>query len=192
MADPIYKTDRLILRPFADTDFDAVYSYASCPENLAYILWEPDTAEDTRVFLRQAADAFRQKPQFLYSFAAVRQSDRRLIGGCELHLENADTAEIGWILHLDCWRQGYGTEMGRFLLELGFRTLGLRRISAHCDIDNVGSWKIMEKIGMRREGCFVQGRRAGRFSGKKWTDELSYAILADEWRAVPDMLECGR
>lgn len=187
-----YETERLLLRPFADTDFDAVHSYASCPENLAYMLWGPNTPRDTRAFLQRVANAASQSPQLLYSFAAVRKFDGQLIGGCDLHLESTDTAEIGWLLHRSFWRHGYGTEMGQFLLEFGFHTLKLRRILAHCDAENTGSWRIMEKIGMRREGHFVQGRPAGKFSEKPWTDEFSYAILADEWRVLSNAPEYGR
>ena len=57
----------------------------------------------------------------------------------------------------------------------------LHRILAHCDDENVGSYRVMEKIGMRREGLFIEGRQAHKQSNKKYSDELSYAILKSEW-----------
>ena len=71
--------------------------------------------------------------------------------------------------------------MGQILLRFGFDELNLHRIVAHCDAENYGSYRVMEKIGMRREGLFLEGRPANKLSDKKYGDELSYAILKDEW-----------
>lgn len=64
--------------------------------------------------------------------------------------------EVGWEVHRDYWRQGYGTEMGKTMLRLGFDILGLRRITTCCNARNRGSFRIMEKIGMRREAHFIK------------------------------------
>ena len=67
------------------------------------------------------------------------------------------------------------------LAKLGFEGHDLRRIIARCDVENVGSSRVMEKIGMRREGLFREYRRTRAGSSKPYRDELSYAILKKEW-----------
>ena len=115
-----------------------------------------------------------------YQYAAVLKDTGRLIGACNLAL-SGDEAEIGWILHRDSWKQGYGTEMGKEMLRFGFDELKLHRILAHCDAENIGSYKVMEKIGMRREGLFLEARPANKQSSHEYSDELSYAITKAEW-----------
>lgn len=147
---------------------------------MIYIIWGPSTEEQTRAFINMAIMKANENPCVNYQYAAVLQNTDMLIGGCNLTLSD-DEAEIGWTLHRDYWRQGYGTEMGKALLKFGFEELNLHRIVAHCDAENYGSYRVMEKIGMRREGLFFEGRPAHKLSDKKYGDELSYAILKDEW-----------
>ena len=180
------ETERLILRKFTEDDFTAVHSYASCAENVVYMVWGPNSEEQTRAFINMAMTKANENPCTNYQFAAVLKDTNKLIGACNLALTGSE-AEIGWILHRDYWKQDYGTEMGKSLLEFGFGELNLHRILAHCDAENVGSYRIMEKIGMRREGLFLEGRPANKLSDKKYSDELVYAILKDEWETQKDI-----
>jgi RimJ/RimL family protein N-acetyltransferase len=102
-----------------------------------------------------------------------------LIGGCNLcHTSKPDlSAMIGYTINRDYWRNGYTTEAAAALLELGFTDAALHRITSWCTPENTGSWKVMEKIGMRREG---HEREAVWFKGK-WHDWLRYALLDYEW-----------
>lgn len=77
--------------------------------------------------------------------------------------------------------QGYATEAAAALLRICFEDLGLRRVTAQCFADNVASWRLMEKLGMRRETHTV--RESLHRSGA-WLDGYAYALLAEEWRAV--------
>ena len=176
-------SERLMLRPFSEDDHEAVHSYASNRDNLIYMLWGPNTSEDTERFIRFAIDTSREEPCKNYQYAAVLKEDMKLIGGCGITLDDNAQAEIGWLLHRDYWKQGYGTEIGNCLLELAFDVLNLHRVIAHCDAENYGSYRVMENIGMRREGLFIEGRPANRLSGKEYGDEYSYAILKSEWKA---------
>ncbi len=124
------ETECLILRPFEENDFKAVHAYASVTENVQY----------------------KEIPCNNYQYAAVLKSSKKLIGACNLAILSDGEVEIGWILHRDYWKQGFGTEMGNRILEFGFNELGLHRIIAHCDTENYGSYRVMEHIGMRRKG----------------------------------------
>lgn len=174
------KTKRLTLRPFTQDDFAAVHSYASNPENIKYMIWGPNTENETQAFLDMAIKTAGDTPCKAYHYAAVLKESGKLIGACHLSPEGEE-AEIGWILHRDCWRQGYGFEMANALLAFAFDDLGLRRIIATCDAENTASYSLMEKLGMRREGLFIEARPGVKGSDKKYGDELYYAMLKDDW-----------
>ena len=127
------------------------------------------------------ADA-EKEPCEKFRYAVILKDGNKLIGGCEIALRE-DYAYLGWILHKDYWKQGCGTEFGRELLRFGFEELGVRRIIASCDAENYGSYRVMERIGMRREGLLIEGRPANKLTDRPYSDEFEYAILKDEWEA---------
>ncbi|MEV7430679.1 GNAT family protein [Nocardioides sp. NPDC092400] len=90
-------------------------------------------------------------------------------------------AELGWVLHPDHAGRGLATEAAAELLRICFEDLGLRRVTAECFADNTASWRIMERLGMRRETHAVADalHRSGR-----WLDSYGYAVLAEEWHAA--------
>lgn len=180
------ETPRLLLRKFAPDDFDAVHAYASVLANVIYMPWGPNGEAETRDFINKAIAKTEKETPDDYHFAVTLKDGGGLIGGCVL-FTNGDTGELGWILHRDYWRQGYGPELGEALLSFGFGELALHRITAHCDAENYGSYRVMEKIGMRREGLFIEGRPANKLTDKKYSDQLAYAILRDEWEARQEL-----
>ncbi len=93
---------------------------------------------------------------------------------------NGTQAELGWVLDPNHSGHGYATEAVRELLRYGFQELGVRRVTANCFLDNDTSWRLMERVGMRRETHAV--RESLHRSGQ-WLDTVGYALLADEWRA---------
>ncbi len=166
------ETERLVLRPLTEADFSAVHRWASDPENTRYMAWGPNTEEQTRAFLRSA------KPGT--DFAVVLKSTGAVVGSCGVYPDAAnDTGELGWILRKDCWKHGYGTELGGELIRYGFQELGLRRIVAPCAAVNYGSYRVMERNGMRREALHVKSFWAR--ADKEWVDEAVYAILEEEY-----------
>jgi len=88
-------------------------------------------------------------------------------------------AELGWVLHPGHTGRGYATEAVCALIQLCFEDLGLRRVTASCFADNAASWRLMERVGMRRE---VYTIRESLHRSREWLDGMGYALLADEWR----------
>ncbi len=76
--------------------------------------------------------------------------------------------------------RGIATALAADVLDHAFGPLGLRRVQAGCFADNTASWKVMEKLGMRRE---QHGVRDSFHAEHGWIDGYTYAILADEWRS---------
>ena len=166
------ETNRLWMRPFEESDVDAAYLWASEPTNVRYMAWGPNDREQTLSFIQSA------KPG--YDFAVVLKDSGAVIGSCGIYpdAEN-DTATLGWILHRDYWKCGYGTEFGTELIRYGFEDLKVRRITAYCAAVNAGSYKLMERIGMRREALHRKDFWAR--IDHEWIDKAVYAVLSEEY-----------
>jgi len=176
------RTERLVLRDFRRRDFDDVHAYGSDPEVARYMDWVPNTPDQTREFLARAFDQQSLWPRFGFGLAIVHATAGRVIGSIGLHLRDGPnrTAEIGYCLSREFWRQGLASEAARALVDVGFRTLELHRIFATCDVRNTASFGLMERLGMRREGCFKQDRQ---IKGEL-RDTYLYAALASDWLAT--------
>jgi RimJ/RimL family protein N-acetyltransferase len=175
-------TPRLLLREYEEGDWPAVLAYQSDPLYLRYYAWTYRSEDDVRALVRRLVEQQSQRPRLRFAFAVVLKPDGRLIGNCNIRLESAEACEgeIGYEIASPHWGQGYATEAARAILFFGFESLHLHRISACCVADNVGSRRVMEKVGMRPEGRL----REKEWLKGGWRDELVYAILEHEWRAV--------
>lgn len=178
----LVKTPRLCLRPIEEPDWEAVHRYSIDPDVIRHVAWGPNSEEHSREFVRWAAALWRDAPHMNEHFAVVRQDDGRLIGSCNLGLTEGDRqGEIGYAFARDAWGQGYATEAADALLRRGFGELGLHRVHATCAPENIGSIRVLEKIGMRREGLLLEHK----WQRDHWRDSCLYAILGREWRARP-------
>ncbi len=165
-----------------EADLADFLAYQRRPETLRYTPNEPLAEERARNFLaRQAAVEMGDEGGYI-AFAVHHKSDDKIIGEISLNVlpKARSRGEIGWSLHPDYWRQGYATEAARVCLAYGFEDLNLHRVTTFCDARNQASYRLMERLGMRREGLF---RRSG-FTEGAWRDEFFYALLRDEWLAA--------
>jgi len=174
------RTERLILREFREADMDDIHAYGSDPEVCRFMLWGPNTPEDSRDFLDRTLAAQKTRPRDSFNIAVELADQGRLLGSVEVRLvdRSSRAGEIGYTFARPAWGQGFTTEAARAMLRHGFERLRLRRIVATCDTRNKGSWRVMEKLGMRREGEFRQDVKTLR----GWRDSYLYALLAREWR----------
>jgi RimJ/RimL family protein N-acetyltransferase len=175
------ETERLLLRPFEEADFDQLLDMHSRPEVARYLYWEPRRAEDLRaVFADKASGTQLSKEGDWLCLAATRRDDGAVVGDINLIWESEQhgQAEIGFIIHPDHQRQGFATEAIGAMLALGFEGLGVHRIAGSCDARNEASAGVMERVGMRREAHLVENE----FVKDEWQSELIYAILEAEWR----------
>ncbi len=175
------RTERLLLRDFRPTDLDAIHAYASDPEVARYMEWGPNTLEDTHFFLNRVLANQAAWPRLDFGLAIELAETSVVIGSINLRLRDGANraAEVGYCLHRDYWRRGITHEAARALIDIAFKTLGLHRVIATCDARNTGSFSVMEKLGMRREGLMLQDQE---IKGA-WRDTLLYAVLAEAWLA---------
>ena len=167
------KTERLTLRPLSLEYLDSTHAYASDLENTRFMMFLPNASRgETEAFIREAVSE-RAKPEPAYYEFAVLLGNAQ-IGGISLYfLQDRREAELGWILDKRHWGHGYAAEAARGLMDWGRQQWGIRRFIAQCDAENAPSWRLMERLGMRRIGC--AGGRKNRSSDEERT-ELTYVI----------------
>ena len=173
------RTERLVLREFRPTDFEDVHAYAADPLVARFMDWGPNARAETETFMELKLAEQEQWPRDEVTLAVDHVADARVIGSIRLAVSDRPnlTGDFGYSLNSRYWRQGYASEAGRAILQAGFRRLGLHRIWAECDTENVGSYGVMAKLGMRREGEF----REGKMIKDVWRDRYLYAIFAGEF-----------
>ena len=171
-----------MLRPFTDGDLDALHGMQSREEVTRYLYWGPRSREQVGEMLAriQKLTSFDAEGHAIRLAACLPESGA-LIGDISLNLVSREhhQAEIGFVVHPDHQGRGYATEACSALMRLGFAELGLHRIVGRADARNIGSARVMEHLGMRREAYF----RQNEFVKGEWTDEVVYAVLAAEWKA---------
>lgn len=181
---PILRTERLNLRPFRTDDAARVRLLAG----------DRAVADTTMNIPHPYLDGMAERwidthdPLWLEGrsivFAIAREPDDLLIGAIGLTLNPVhDRAELGYWIGRPFWGHGYCTEAARAVVEYGFHELGLRRIHATHFVRNPASGRVMEKLGMRREGVL-------RRHVRKWDDFEDLAvcgILREEYGAAPDV-----
>ena len=173
-------SEHLLLRNFDVDDWRGVHEWCSDPEVMRYMLaGDPWTEEQSRAYVDHAMTAAEADPRTEYSLAIALRSTGEVIGGCRLSLGpfGPQEAGIGFGLTRRRWGQGLGTEAVQLLLEFGFGELRLHRIHADTLAVNEAAIRVLEKSGMRQEGCF---RQRLQVEGE-WLDTLAFAILKREW-----------
>lgn len=177
------RTERLTLRPATAADADATFAYRRLE---AVGRWLTEIPTELETYRATFADPAR------LATTIVVELGGRIIGDFMLRVEDAwaqaevaglarnTQAKLGWVLDPAHTGRGYATEAVRALLSHCFDELEVRRVVANCFLDNDTSWRLMERLGMRREVHAV-GESLHR-SGD-WLDTVAYAILASEWAA---------
>jgi RimJ/RimL family protein N-acetyltransferase len=174
------RTERLTIRPVTEDDFEAMWQIR---RQASVGRWMTALSTDWHEFLEVA-----KKERMGKTLVIERGGD--LIGDLMVSPENpwaqaevveqakGVQAEIGWCIDPAVEGHGYATEAVRELIRVCFDELGFRRLVAHCFAANEASWRLMERVGMRREVYTVKEslHRSG-----EWMDGMSYALLAEEW-----------
>jgi RimJ/RimL family protein N-acetyltransferase len=191
------RTERLQIRPMTASDVDAMWEWRRLPEVNRWLGLAPDTIE---AFRERYLDPDRLASMYIVELppesgeAPVPVGDVMIrIGDGWAQLEVADEAkgveaELGWVLDPGYTGRGYATEAIRAVIDVCFGPLGLRRVHAGCFADNEPSWRLMERLGMRREEF---SRKTALHRSGEWLDGMNYGILAEEWHgrepvALPD------
>lgn len=176
------ETARLILRPLKKSDAPVFSAYRSDLQIARYQGWEaPYSLEQAEKFIEQMQSVTPGELGQWLQLGLQRKSGGEIVGDVAFHVlkDNRRTAEIGMTLAPDFHGQGFGVEAVTGLVRYLFNDLGMHRVIANCDPQNHPAYHLLERVGFRREGYFVDSLW---FKGG-WASEYWYAILESEWKA---------
>jgi RimJ/RimL family protein N-acetyltransferase len=170
------KTQRLVIRNFVSNDYKDLYEYLSDKETYKYEPGEPITLE-------KAKDVCIERSKS-NDFLAI-ELENKIIGHIyfsQIEPKNLKTWEIGYIFNKEFHGKGFATEAVKAIIENGFFEKDVHKIIAHCNPKNISSWKLLERIRMKREGklrkniYFVKDKNGEPI----WQDTYEYGILKED------------
>ena len=186
----VLETQRLILRPFCETDYPDVFDYLKEPLVHCFDCMRLKSLEEAKKECERKA----KEKEFL--FAIVLKENGKVIGEIEAHPETSqpdqmdevqmDTFSPCWMLSPAYHKKGYAFEAAKAFFDYLFHEKGARRIYAYTEEDNIASQRVCEKLGMRREGLFVEfvSFVNDRDGNPIYENTYQYAILKKEWEAL--------
>ncbi|MGD6993607.1 GNAT family N-acetyltransferase [Sutcliffiella horikoshii] len=172
---PMLRTERLQLRSLTLRDSDVIFSYFSQPEMTRFYGMEPfQTRIEADKFIKDFIDDYTS----LYRWGIVEKETNSLIGTCGFHAisEKHQRAEIGYEIDIPYWGKGYATEAIGALVHFGFEAMNFHRIGANVYPENVGSRKVLEKLGFTHEGLL----RGYLYQGGTFHDANVFSILRED------------
>ena len=184
------ESSRLILVPTGMQYFETRSRIAGDIENTRFMMFLPKPPDETKNYLEKCELQWRSENQDLFEFEILLKDEKvssiselKSIGGISFELldSNPDivkifgnnVADMGWILDKNFWNKGFVTEAANLIVDF-VKSLGVKMIFAQCDSENIGSWRVMEKIGMKR--ICDNGKRFNKSEPNIEKTEYTYAI----------------
>ena len=180
----VLETERLLLRRFTEADAGALAALYGDPRVMRFItLQPPSPAEVAAKILPEYLLEYRVLADGLGSFAAIEKETGQLAGRFSLKPARsyglADGTELGYRLYPAFWGCGLATEGARALIRSAFEYLHVDRVVATTMADNSGSWRVLEKCGLRRVRTFYY-EDADQMPGAEHGDYV-YELTRSDW-----------
>ena len=171
------ETKRLIIRGFKSEDWEDLYEYLSDPDVVRFEPYEVFNKEQAK---EEAAN--RSKNESF--FAVCLKASGKLIGNIYIQQGEFDTWELGYVFNSKYQGCGYATEAAKAIVTIAFKEWGARRIVAMCNPLNIPSWRLPERLGMRREGTLIKNVyfKFDNDGEPIWSDTYEYGLLKEEFR----------
>jgi RimJ/RimL family protein N-acetyltransferase len=178
------ETRRLRIRNLMLSDVGDFHSYRSDPSVTKFQSFDTLSVEQARAFIEENATISYELGGEWKQFGIENKIERKLIGDVAIKLDRLDIrlAEIGITISPGAQLRGYGKETLQAILTFLFSQIACHRVAAIVDVDNTSSIHLIESLGFRREGFFVDSV----FLKGKWTSEFHYAMLKSEWEKKPN------
>jgi ribosomal-protein-alanine N-acetyltransferase len=175
------ETERLLLSEITSDDLKNIHRLHSVPEVDQYnTLGIPETIEETEKLMQKCIKAKYKAPRESFTWKICLRETNQFIGlaGFSLSNDKFKLGEIYYKLHPDFWEKGYATEIAKGLVRVGFEDFNLQKVEAGVATENIKSIRVLEKIGMTREGV----RRKILPIRGEWKDNYHYAIVKTDER----------
>lgn len=186
------ETARLVLRPFVESDADAIFPIASQVDFSKFMSWRPhQDREQTLAFLKGSLSVAAQNEGAVW---AIEYEGKAC--GCigldgltwQVNALRHDRADLGYWLAPALWNKGLMTEAASAIVRFGFEKIGLHKIATRCFVDNTASRRVIEKTGFR----FVGRAEDDVWRDTRWITQLLYEMTAPEWPDVHTTMRISR
>jgi RimJ/RimL family protein N-acetyltransferase len=159
-----------------------IFSYRSEPDIYQFQTWQPKTILDVEQFIETRIAGEPDLPNTWFQLAICKYDPNMLIGDCGLHFleKGSSQVEVGITLKREHQGLGYATGALKLVFNFLFGELKKQRIFGSVDPNNRASIRLMERLGMRMEGHFIESI----WSNDHWSDDVIYAILSREWKII--------
>lgn len=175
----VIETERLVLRSFTEDDYIDVYEYLKSPTVNCFMSMKLDSLEEAK------KEVLKRVSETDYYFAIVLKETNHVIGEIFAYPEDRDkdTFSPCWMLNEKYQKKGYTYEAAKAIFDYLFTEKNARRIYAYTEDDNIASQKLCEKLGMRKEGMFIEFVTFVNNSDgtPRYENTIQYAILKKEW-----------
>lgn len=174
-------TGRLTLRRLRPDDSEALLTIYGNEVNARFEFWSAWSTEQVDDLISSQFGVRLGDPGVPFVLAAIEDESDALVGAVQLTIDSIEDrqGELGFTFNPDYGRRGLAAEAVNAALGYAYSAMGLHRVFAAVDARNDRSWKLMERLGMRREAHFVHAN----LEGDDWIDDFTYALLEDEWHA---------
>lgn len=168
---------QVTLREFHSNDLDRVMTVVGDDRVTDSLSFDTRSRGQAEELLSGILDRAEQEPRTEY-YLAVTTADDGMVGFARLGLNGVQAAKLGYAIAADYWGRGYATDAARTLIDFGFGTLKLHRVSAAMGPDNAASIELVYRLGMSYEGRI----RDHVHTNGEWRDSLLYSVLTHEWK----------
>jgi len=175
---PTLYTKSLMLRKITLEDAQDIFEYSKDPEVTRFVTWEPHKSIDDSInFLKSVIQRYENNEPS--DWGIIYKENNKFIGTCGyvLWVPVHSLAETAYALSREYWGKGLVTEAVKEIIKHGFEKMNLNRIYARCFVENIGSQKVLEKVGMKFEGIL----RKQLFIKGTFRDMKIYSILRKEY-----------
>lgn len=170
--------DHVVLREFRDDDVDDVLALIGDDRVTEWLSFDSRGRAEAEAMLSGVAERRQLQPRTEYYLAITPGGgDDQCVGFVRLAFDGVKAGKLGYAIAADHWGKGYATDAVRPIIDYGFRELGLHRISAAIGPENTPSIRMVERLGMAREGVI----RDHVYTNGAWRDSVLFSVLSDEW-----------
>ncbi len=170
------ETENLTLRSLVDIDWAMFYEMNSSSEVSQYIRPPQQEKEIRLTFEKRKHSWSYLSGEWLALVLEDRQGSFIGYSGFRCIDKEYNDVEVGYMMHPNAQGKGYATEALRDIVKWGIKTHGIRKFIAYCDVENIGSQRVLKKVGFHQEGIFRDHVK----NGERWVDDCVFGLLSRE------------
>jgi RimJ/RimL family protein N-acetyltransferase len=165
--------ETITLLPFDESDFELFLEISTCPQIMRHV-GKTLTYDEVKLIFKIRLQPWNRQSDGWLLFCITEIANGEKLGSIGLRILNHDAkiAEIGFLIRVKAQGRGIANSALTILKEYAYYKLTINKLVAFCSVDNLSSYKLLEKQGFVREGCLKQNN----FINNQYTDDYIYGL----------------